>query len=39
MIATCGALSIVECDHFCDLGELGPDEVKVPGLFIDMILA
>lgn len=39
VIATCGALSIVECDHFCDLGELGPDEVKVPGLFIDMILA
>ena len=39
VIATCGALSIVECDHFCDLGEIGPDEVKVPGMFVDMILA
>ena len=39
VIATCGALSIVECDHFCDLGELGPDEIKVPGMFVDMILA
>ena len=39
VIATCGTLSIVECDHFCDLGEIGPDEVKVPGMFVDMILA
>ena len=31
--------SIVECDHFCDLGELGPDKIKVPGMFVDMILA
>ena len=38
VVATCGTLSIVECDHFCDLGEIGPDEVKVPGMFVDMIL-
>ena len=38
VIATCADLSIVECDHFCDLGEIGPDEVKVPGMFVDMIL-
>ena len=38
VVATCGALSIVECDHFCDLGEIGPDEVGVPGMFVDMIL-
>ena len=38
VIATCGALSIVECDHFCDLGEIAPDQVEVPGMFIDMIL-
>lgn len=38
IIATCGALSIVECDHFCDLGEITPDEVEVPGIFVDMIL-
>ena len=39
VIATCADLSIVECDHLCDLGEMGPDEVKVPGMFVDMILA
>ncbi len=39
VIATCGDLSIVECDHLCDLGELGVDDVKVPGIFVDMILA
>ena len=39
VIATCADLSIVECDHFCDLGEIGPDEVKVPGMVVDMILA
>ncbi len=31
-------LSIVECDHFCDLGEIAPDDVRLPGMFIDMIL-
>ena len=38
IIATCGDLSIVECDHLCDLGEIGVDDVKVPGMFVDMIL-
>lgn len=38
VIATCGALSIVECDQYCDLGEITPDEVEVPGMFVDMIL-
>ena len=38
IVATCGDLSIVECDHFCDLGEITPDEVEVPGMFVDMIL-
>ena len=38
VITTCADLSIVECDHFCDLGEIGPDEIKVPGMFVDMIL-
>jgi acetate CoA/acetoacetate CoA-transferase alpha subunit len=38
IMATCGKLSIVECDHFCDLGEITPDQVEVPGMFIDMIL-
>lgn len=38
IVATCGALSIVECDHFCDLGEITPDEVELPGVFVDLIL-
>lgn len=39
VVATAGDLSIVECDHLCDVGEIGVDEVRVPGIFIDMILA
>ena len=39
IVATCGDLSIIECDHFCDLGEITPEEVMVPGIFVDMILA
>ena len=38
LIATCADLSIVECDHFCDLGEISTETVEVPGMFIDMIL-
>ena len=38
IVATCGDLSIVECDHFCALGEITPDEGEVPGMFVDMIL-
>lgn len=39
LIAACGDISIVECDHLCDLGEITPDEVELPGMFVDMILA
>lgn len=39
VIVTCGTLSIVECDHFCELGEIAPNEVNVPGIYVDMILA
>lgn len=38
IVATAADLSIVEVDHFCDLGEIVLDEVKVPGMFIDMLL-
>ena len=30
VIATCGALSIVECDHFCDLGSSAPTRSRCP---------
>ena len=38
-IATCGDISIVECDHLCDMGEISPEAVEVPGMFVDMVLA
>lgn len=39
VIATCGDISLVECDHLCDLGEIGVDQVELPGIYVDMILA
>ena len=38
VMAMSGKLSIVEADYLFDLGELNPDEVKVPFPFVDMIL-
>lgn len=38
IVTTCGDLSIVECDHHCNLGEILPDDVEIPGMFVDMIL-
>ncbi len=38
VVATAADLSIVECDFLCDVGEIVPDDVRVPGIFIDMIL-
>lgn len=39
VIATCADISIVECDHLCDLGEIDADSVELPGIYVDMILA
>lgn len=39
IIATAADLSIVECDLLCDVAEIAPDDVRVPGVYIDMILA
>ena len=39
IVATAGKLSIVECDFLCDISEIAPDDVRVPGIYIDMILA
>lgn len=38
IVATAGKLSIVECDFLYDLGEIIPDDVRVPGMFVDMLL-
>ena len=39
IVATAADLSIVECDLLCDVAEIAPDDVRVPGIFVDMILA
>lgn len=39
IVAMAAELSIVECDFLCDVAEIVPDDVRVPGIFIDMILA
>ncbi len=39
IIATCADLSIVQCDLYCDLNELSVDQIRVPGMFVDMIYA
>lgn len=37
VIATCADLSIVQCDLYCDLNEISPDDIKVPAMFVDML--
>lgn len=38
-IATCGDISIVECDHLCDMGEISHEDVELQAMFVDMVLA
>lgn len=37
VMATCADLSIVQCDLYCDLNEISPDDVKVPAMYVDML--
>lgn len=37
VIATCADLSIVQADLYCDLNEIAPDDVRVPGMYVDML--
>ncbi len=37
IMAMCADLHIVQCDLFCDLNEISPDDVKVPAMYTDMI--
>lgn len=37
VIATCADISIVECDLLCDLNEISVDDVRVPGMYVDML--
>ena len=38
ILAKCAKLSIVEADLLCDVGEIAPDDVRVAGIYVDMIL-
>ena len=37
VIATCADLSIVQCDLYCDINEISLDDVRVPGMYVDML--
>lgn len=37
MIATCGATCIAEVEELVEVGELDPDEIHTPGIYVDRI--
>ncbi|HMV19401.1 MAG TPA: 3-oxoacid CoA-transferase, partial [Rhodocyclaceae bacterium] len=39
MIATCGSLCIAEVETLVDVGELDPDEIHTPGIYVNRIIA
>ena len=38
MIASCGKLCIAEVEHLVEIGELDPDQVHTPGIYVDRII-
>jgi len=38
MIATCGKITVAEVEHIVEVGELDPDQVHTPGIYIDRII-
>lgn len=38
MIATCGAVTIAEVEELVEVGELDPDQVHTPGIYVDRII-
>ena len=38
MIATCGKITVAEVEHLVEVGELDPDQVHTPGIYIDRII-
>ncbi|EME44987.1 hypothetical protein DOTSEDRAFT_43419 [Dothistroma septosporum NZE10] len=38
LMAKAAAVSIVEAEHIVEVGELSPDEIDLPGIFIDRIV-
>ncbi|TAL84890.1 MAG: 3-oxoacid CoA-transferase subunit B [Rhodanobacter sp.] len=38
MIATCGKACVAEVEHLVEVGELDPDSIHVPGIYVDRIV-
>jgi len=38
VIATCGAVTIAEVEHLVNVGEIDPDDVHTPGIFVHRIV-
>lgn len=36
--ATAGKIVIAEADHIVEVGELQPDEIHCPGIFVDRVI-
>ncbi len=39
MVATCGRVTIAEVEHLVDVGDIAPDSVHTPGIFVRRIVA
>src|SRR3984893_10622032 len=39
MIATCGAVTVAEVEELVEVGELDPDLIHTPGIYVDRIIA
>ncbi|HEY5036928.1 MAG TPA: 3-oxoacid CoA-transferase subunit B, partial [Chthoniobacterales bacterium] len=38
MIASCGEVCVAEVEHLVEVGELEPDQIHTPGIFVDRII-
>ena len=38
MIATCGKICVAEVEHLVEVGELEPDQIHTPGIYVDRII-
>ena len=38
MIATCGKVCVAEVEELVEIGELDPDQVHTPGIFVNRII-
>ena len=38
MIATCGGVCVAEVEHLVEVGDLDPDQIHTPGIYVDRII-